>query len=219
MSSEVSVLSEENMSRLQKDGASAIPRSCQRCGLFGRCQEWLSDPYKPKDEYKDVGSMNKPDRIYLQWYGDDPAFGAEDGDPPIGTEITWCQDRINDSDLEFVSVETLNQLLSVSPLTIDEILELQEAPKGHIATPAEDALHIAICNAVTALGQGENYKASSILREALANYLAETLDDGIDPGQAEQDGSESHSLLSKGEKPQGTDREPHQEKDRRSDED
>lgn len=34
------------------DGKQLIPRSCQKCGLFGKCQEGLSDPLKEKNMEK-----------------------------------------------------------------------------------------------------------------------------------------------------------------------
>jgi len=40
-----------------------------------------------------------PEVIYLQVYGDGDKF---EGLPPEGAEITWCADRINDSDVRYV---------------------------------------------------------------------------------------------------------------------
>ena len=42
---------------------------------------------------------NAPNRIWLQWYGDgDPDEPGE----PEHEGITWCQDKINDHDIEYV---------------------------------------------------------------------------------------------------------------------
>lgn len=44
--------------------------------------------------------MKPPKVIYLQWYDD-----MGDSPDSIGDEITWCQEQINETDLEYVLVE------------------------------------------------------------------------------------------------------------------
>lgn len=45
--------------------------------------------------------MEKPEKIYLQWYGN---YGSpEDGEPESLDDITWCVDKINENDILFVS--------------------------------------------------------------------------------------------------------------------
>ena len=45
-----------------------------------------------------LGVVNVPRRIYLQVFGPD----GNDPDGPYDGEITWCVDRINDSDIEYI---------------------------------------------------------------------------------------------------------------------
>ena len=45
-----------------------------------------------------------PKTIWLQWYGDaDPDEAGE----PDHEDVTWCEDKINDSDVEYVSADAL----------------------------------------------------------------------------------------------------------------
>jgi len=47
--------------RLQmiRDGKELIPRSCQLCGLFNRCQKFLDEPVKPKPTYEELTAENE----------------------------------------------------------------------------------------------------------------------------------------------------------------
>jgi hypothetical protein len=46
--------------------------------------------------------MKPPDRIYLQWHGDgDP----DDGDDVSPDDVTWCPDRVHETDVEYVRVD------------------------------------------------------------------------------------------------------------------
>jgi hypothetical protein len=48
----------------------------------------------------------KPERIYLQWYN-------EDGDPATEEEeVCWCEDRVYNTDIEYVSAEIVDELQS-----------------------------------------------------------------------------------------------------------
>ena len=48
-----------------------------------------------------------PERIWLQVYGDeDPELGL----PPDDWETTWCEDKINDSDVEYVLASKFEEL-------------------------------------------------------------------------------------------------------------
>lgn len=49
-----------------------------------------------------------PERIWLQVYGDEV---PERGLPPDDWEVTWCEDKINDSDVEYVLASKYNELL------------------------------------------------------------------------------------------------------------
>ena len=37
-----------------REGKEAIPRSCQLCGLFNRCQKFLDQPHPPKPTAEDT---------------------------------------------------------------------------------------------------------------------------------------------------------------------
>ena len=53
--------------------------------------------------------MNRliPEVIYLQWYGADQRdLAGEDGEPD---DVTWCQDRINDTDVVYQRVRKHTQ--------------------------------------------------------------------------------------------------------------
>jgi hypothetical protein len=57
----------------------------------------MADPLKP------------PNRIYLQWLGEDSLSFA--GDKVDTNEVTWCADKLWDTDLEYVlSPRTLKKL-------------------------------------------------------------------------------------------------------------
>lgn len=47
--------------------------------------------------------MKPPNKIYLQWYVDDPEYGMEFG-------RTWCQDKINDDDVEYILASRVEEL-------------------------------------------------------------------------------------------------------------
>ncbi|MCB1061205.1 MAG: hypothetical protein KDB65_13360 [Calditrichaeota bacterium] len=44
-----------------------------------------------------------PEKIYLQWYGDGTFEEPEDIHP---SEITWCQDKMYDADIEYVNASS-----------------------------------------------------------------------------------------------------------------
>lgn len=48
--------------------------------------------------------MKIPERIYLQYYCED-----DFGDLVEAYEITWCQDQINDSDIEYVLASKVSE--------------------------------------------------------------------------------------------------------------
>jgi hypothetical protein len=45
-----------------------------------------------------------PDRIYLQWFGTDDVR-MDESVAVNEIDVTWCSDRINDSDVEYVRVK------------------------------------------------------------------------------------------------------------------
>jgi hypothetical protein len=45
-------------------------------------------------------SESPPTTIYLQWHGGEPEAGSVDH-----ADVTWCADRMNDSDVEYVLAE------------------------------------------------------------------------------------------------------------------
>ena len=57
-----------------------------------------------------------PERIWVQWYGDDE-FADEPLDATVDEAVTWCVDKINEHDVQYVKVDAL-----------DEALGLMEAP-------------------------------------------------------------------------------------------
>ena len=46
-----------------------------------------------------------PDVIYLQWFDED---GEKDGD------VTWCEDRINDTDIEYHCLTTASTVTATA---------------------------------------------------------------------------------------------------------
>jgi hypothetical protein len=66
--------------------------------------------------------MKEPPKvIYLQWYGED-YFDDNLSCDPDADDVTWCQDRINDTDLKYILDETS---------TYTEVRELS-LPNGYI---------------------------------------------------------------------------------------
>jgi hypothetical protein len=55
-----------------------------------------------------------PEEIYLQW------------DDAPGEEITWCQDRINESDVKYVLESSLNAALLENKLLHQKLFEIAE---------------------------------------------------------------------------------------------
>ena len=53
--------------------------------------------------------METPEKIYLQWPDQEPPEGSSEIDPEY---ITWCQDRIEDHDVEYVRKDLLDQALA-----------------------------------------------------------------------------------------------------------
>jgi len=46
-----------------------------------------------------------PERIWVQWYGDgEPSEGVYDDEP-----VTWCEDKINEHDVEYVKTELFHK--------------------------------------------------------------------------------------------------------------
>lgn len=59
-----------------------------------------------------------PKRIYLQWEGTDDPPSPNDCEPKAG-DITWCQDRQFESDIEYVAAAGLRDLVG----ELAEVLE------------------------------------------------------------------------------------------------
>lgn len=55
-------------------------------------------------ERKLVRASKVPDRIYLQWFGNDDEKPDESAAIDEG-DVCWCSDRIWDSDIEYVRVK------------------------------------------------------------------------------------------------------------------
>lgn len=62
--------------------------------------------------------MASPEEIYLQWYDEN---GEE---PQDGSEVTWCQDRINDTDVRYVKLSFITAIQEKLSKDESEIAEL-----------------------------------------------------------------------------------------------
>lgn len=51
--------------------------------------------------------METPEKIYLQWPDQEPPEGSSELDPVY---ITWCQDRIETSDVEYIRKDLFDAL-------------------------------------------------------------------------------------------------------------
>jgi len=74
--------------------------ACHGCAGTGAVAKEVSTPEPTKPGIP-------PERIFLQWFavGDEPTTGEYDPDV-----VTWCQDRVSDSDVEYVLAERVNAL-------------------------------------------------------------------------------------------------------------
>jgi len=50
-----------------------------------------------------MGKAEIPDRIWVQWYGEDE-FADDPLDATVDEAVTWCVDKINEHDVEYVRV-------------------------------------------------------------------------------------------------------------------
>jgi len=56
----------------------------------------------------DKNTMAPPDRIFLQWFGEDGPFDSEK--IPLDSEVCWCADKIFENDVEYVRVKRKRKL-------------------------------------------------------------------------------------------------------------
>ena len=78
--------------------------------------------------------MKAPEKIYLQVDGDSIGDSYEDWD---GT-CTWCQDRINDTDVEYVEASKIEALENQLAEAEEIIKEYANSKWERIARPAQD---------------------------------------------------------------------------------
>ena len=62
--------------------------------------------------------MGAPNRIWLQSWSDDP-----------GVETTWCADRINDDDVEYVRVDIVHGMIEAVKAFKDPIQRDWDTPE------------------------------------------------------------------------------------------
>ncbi len=75
--------------------------------------------------------MKTPDTIYLQTCGDCCGQDCENCDFDTLGEVTWCKDKINDSDTAYFSEEAVRKLLRNEYASMNTLLR--------IATKKDDA--------------------------------------------------------------------------------
>lgn len=62
--------------------------------------------------------MNFPDEIYLQWHGADKSELRPDelaSDPDMDADVTWCRDKIFDTDVRYVLDKRYKRRVKVEP--------------------------------------------------------------------------------------------------------
>jgi hypothetical protein len=96
----------------------------------------------------------KPERIYLQWYN-------EDGDPATEEEeVCWCEDRVYNTDIEYVSAEIVDELrrqLEEARATILEIMtELTKAGYQFMHEGEEPVIECCDCEFPLAEGHADD---------------------------------------------------------------
>ena len=75
-----------------------------------------------------------PPKIYLQWHGDGlPEAGSVDH-----ADVTWCADRMNDSDVEYVRADIHPQIVAGFPNTNAMIVEMKQSAWTQLAQALSD---------------------------------------------------------------------------------
>jgi hypothetical protein len=80
--------------------------------------------------------MKIHDAIYLQVCTE---YGDENFDGEFGDEVTWCKDKINDSDIEYVRADLAKQQLQQAG---DLLTRLQKADDEFIVGLEKDVLRL-----------------------------------------------------------------------------
>ena len=81
--------------------------------------------------------MTPPKVIYLQWYDEDTGEELD----PIDDEVTWCVDRINDSDVVYViQDERITKLIAALRAIMDTYGDDEGASPEKMFDIAEAAL-------------------------------------------------------------------------------
>ena len=79
---------------------------CLSCGSTPE----LTDVAPFREAATQTFTKNAPRKIYLQWWGADrdELTDEEFNEPvdPVDGEVTWCRDKINDTDLEYVLADS-----------------------------------------------------------------------------------------------------------------
>jgi hypothetical protein len=68
-----------------------------------------------------------PAKIYIQWFDEDGVA------PPIGHDVTWCEDRIESADTEYVpaiELERLRTQVSTLQARVDAADKLADSLQG-----------------------------------------------------------------------------------------
>ncbi len=68
--------------------------------------------------------MDKPTRIYLQF--------DESGEFPEWEGVTWCSDRINDSDIEYVVAVQVKELEATLSLCLEYVEDPENSPISRV---------------------------------------------------------------------------------------
>lgn len=63
-----------------------------------------AEPGQSKSERMSKEVSEPPERIWLQWYGEDAPLTDPDAPVDLG-EVCWCQDSVFDTDIEYVRVK------------------------------------------------------------------------------------------------------------------
>ena len=116
-------------------------------------------------------AVGAPNRIWLQWHGDeDPADWPNHPDP-IGSDVTWCAEQIYEHDVQYVRYE---HLPNANVLALkDEIMRLRRIAdaaeiyyRHYMIDEAEDAENCAC-------GEEQHQRAMA-LRDALKSLRPNT---------------------------------------------
>ena len=81
--------------------------------------------------------MEIHDTIYLQTKDD---YGEDE------EVVCWCQDRINDTDIEYVRKDSIKHLLEPRESVLDKLLEESEKIIEHIERPCDDGTYLEDAN-------------------------------------------------------------------------